>query len=115
MSRLRSNCKVIEVLPSELDEVISVTPAMWLNWRSSGVAMDDAMISGLPPGKLAETEMVGKSTCGNGETGSTLKAIAPVRITPAVSRVVATGRRMKGAEIFMFPPPVAVGWMRRWL
>ena len=109
MSRLRSNCSVIEVLPSELDEVISVTPAMWLNWRSNGVAIEDAVIAGLPPGKPADTEMVGKSTCGKGETGRTLKAIAPTSMMPAVSRVVATGLRMKGAEMFMIPPPVAAG------
>jgi hypothetical protein len=35
---------------------------MWLNWRSKGVAIEDALISGLPPGRLAETEIVGKST-----------------------------------------------------
>jgi hypothetical protein len=35
---------------------------MWLNCRSSGVAMEDALIPGLPPGKLADTEIVGKST-----------------------------------------------------
>src|SRR6202789_4262770 len=104
MLRLRSNCKVIEVLPSELDDVISVMPAMWPNWRSSGVAIDDAIISGLPPGKLACTEMVGKSTCGSGETGSTLKAMAPTSVIPAVSRVVATGRWMNGAEMFIHPP-----------
>ncbi len=57
------------VEPSELDEVISVTPAMRPNWRSSGVAIDEATISGLAPGRLALTEMVGKSTCGSGETG----------------------------------------------
>jgi hypothetical protein len=28
------------------------------------------MISGLAPGKLAETEIVGKSTCGKGDTGN---------------------------------------------
>src|ERR1035441_4973534 len=88
MSRLRSNWRVIEVLPSELDEVISVTPAMWLNWRSSGVAIEEAVMSGLAPGKPAETEIVGKSTCGNGETGRTLKAMAPTSVMPAVNRVV---------------------------
>src|ERR1035441_754366 len=107
MSRLRSNWRVIEVLPSELDEVISVMPAMWLNWRSKGVAIAEAAISGLAPGKLAETEIVGKSTCGKGETGRTLKAMAPTRTMPTVSSVVATGRRIKRAEIFMEPPPVA--------
>ena len=109
MSRLRSNCSVIEVLPSELDEVISVTPAMWLNWRSKGVATEEARMAGLPPGKLAETEMVGKSTCGKGETGRTLNAMAPTSVMPAVSRMVATGRRMNSEEIFTFPPPVLAG------
>ena len=92
MSRLRSNWIVTDVLPSELADVISVTPAMWPNWRSSGVATDDAMISALAPGKLALTEIVGKSTCGNGATGSTLNAMTPAITTPAVSSVVATGR-----------------------
>ena len=69
MLRLRSNCKTTDVEPNELDGVISVTPAMRPNWRSSGVATDEAMVSGLAPGSLAETWMVGKSTCGKGETG----------------------------------------------
>ena len=51
MSRLRSNCSVMPVVPSVLEEVISVTPAMWPNWRSRGVAIEDAMMSGLAPGK----------------------------------------------------------------
>ena len=83
---------VIEVLPSELAEVISVTPAMWPNWRSSGVATDEAIISALAPGKPALTEIVGKSICGKGETGSTLNAMPPAMATPTVSSVVATGR-----------------------
>ena len=60
------------VVPSELCEVISVTPAMWPNCRSSGVATEEAMISALAPGRLALTEMVGKSTWGKGDTGRTL-------------------------------------------
>ena len=48
----------------KLVEVISVTPAMRPNWRSSGVATADAMVSGLAPGSAADTEMVGNSTCG---------------------------------------------------
>ena len=92
MSRLRSNCRVMVVVPSELAEVISVTPAICPNWRSSGVATEEAMMSALPPGRLAPTEMVGKSTCGSGETGSTLKAIAPASAIATVIRVVATGR-----------------------
>jgi hypothetical protein len=82
----------IDVAPRLLEEVISETPAIWPNCRSSGVATDDAIISALPPGRLAFTEIVGKSTCGNGETGSTVNAIAPAMAIATVSSVVATGR-----------------------
>src|SRR6516162_4574647 len=98
MSRPRSNCMVMEVVPRELEEVISVRPAMWPNWRSRGAATEDAMISALAPGRIAATAIVGKSTCGNGETGSTVKATAPAMATATVNSVVATGRRMNGAE-----------------
>src|ERR1700722_14771583 len=94
-------------VPKLLVEVISVTPAMWPNWRSRGVATDEAMISALAPGKLAPTEMVGKSTCGSGETGRTSKAIAPAMAMAIVSNVVATGRWMKGSDTFMTDPLVA--------
>ncbi len=50
---------VIEVLPSELEEFIESMPAMVENWRSSGVATDAAMVSGLAPGSAAFTWMVG--------------------------------------------------------
>jgi hypothetical protein len=59
MLRLRSNCRVMLVEPSELPEVISVTPAMRPSARSSGVATVAAIVSGLAPGRLALTEMVG--------------------------------------------------------
>src|SRR6476661_7893137 len=62
MSRLRSNCSVMLVEPRELDEVISVTPAMRPNWRSSGVATAEAMVSGLAPGRFAPTWIVGNAT-----------------------------------------------------
>src|SRR5580692_2679072 len=68
------------------------------NCRSRGVAIDDAIISGLAPGKLAPTEMVGKSICGSGETGNSRKATAPARAMAAVKSVVATGRWMNGEE-----------------
>src|SRR5580693_2491823 len=96
----------MEVVPRPLLEVISVTPAMWPNWRSSGVATEEAMISALAPGKLALTEMVGKSTCGNGETGRTSKAMAPAMAMAIVSRVVATGRWMNGSDTFIGNPQV---------
>ena len=69
MFRFRSNWSVMFVDPRELVEVISVTPAMRPNWRSSGVATEEAMVSGLAPGSPAETLMVGKSTWGSGDTG----------------------------------------------
>ena len=79
-----------------------MTPAMRPNWRSSGVATEEAIVSGLAPGRPAVTEMVGKSTCGSGETGSSVIGRAPPASASAtVSSVVATGRWMKGAEMFM--------------
>src|SRR5437660_11688835 len=55
MLRLRSNWSTIWVEPSWLVEDISVTPAMRPNWRSSGVATEEAIVSGLAPGRAAET------------------------------------------------------------
>ena len=71
-SRERSNCSVMPTEPVEEDDVISLTPAILENWRSSGVAMAEAMVSGSAPGKLAPTEMTGYSTCGREATGSSL-------------------------------------------
>ena len=61
---------MIWVLPSDDDDVIEEIPAMVDNWRSIGDATDAAMVSGLAPGKLADTLMVGKSTAGSAATGS---------------------------------------------
>src|SRR5260370_31331937 len=69
------------------------------------------MISVPAPGRLAVTEIVGKATGGNGETGSTWNAIAPAMATATVSSVVATGRWMNGAEMFTPAPPVVA---HRW-
>src|SRR5580704_10570124 len=66
--RLRSNSRVIWVLPMEFDEVMELRPAMVENWFSSGVATADAMVSGLAPGRLAVTRRVGKSTLGRSLT-----------------------------------------------
>src|SRR5579871_175185 len=101
MSRLRSNCSVIPVAPSVLADVISLTAAIRPNWRSSGVATADAMVSGLAPGNPALTEIVGKSTCGSGDTGSKRKAAMPDSASAIASNVVATGLRMNGSEIFI--------------
>src|SRR6266542_2262493 len=72
MLRCKSGWIVRFVEPSDEVEVISVIPAMRPNWRSSGGATAEAMVSGLAPGSPAETLIVGNSTCGRGETGRNL-------------------------------------------
>ena len=57
------------VCPSELDDEISVTPAILPSRRSSGAATVVAMVTGSAPGRLAETRMVGSSTTGRLATG----------------------------------------------
>ena len=64
-----------------------------------------AIVSGLAPGTRAETEMVGKSTCGNGATGNKRNATAPSNKIAKVSSVVATGRLIKGWEMLTMPLP----------
>src|SRR5260370_1136679 len=86
------------VEPRPLEEVICVTPAMRLNWRSSGVATAEAMVSGLAPGRPAPTPRVGKSTWGSGATGKKPNATTPERKMAMVISDVARGGRMKGAE-----------------
>src|SRR5208282_2224691 len=104
MFRFKSNCRVTFEDPRLLDEVISVIAAIRTNCRSSGVATEEAMISGLAPGKPADAETVGKSTWGSGDTGSKRKATVPARNTAMTRSVVAIGLRMKGSEIFMAYP-----------
>src|SRR5437660_11984853 len=59
MSRPRSNCSVMLLLPVPLDEVIQSRPAIVVNWRSSGLATDDAIVVGSPPGRFPKTFSVG--------------------------------------------------------
>ena len=59
------------------------------------------MVSGLAPGKFAETWIVGNSTDGRAATGSKRKATAPTSARAIVRSVVATGLLMKGAAMFM--------------
>ena len=70
MSRSSVNCSVIEVTPSAFVEVIVSSPAIVENCRSSGSATDEAIVSGLAPGRPALTWIVGKSTLGRSLTGS---------------------------------------------
>ena len=70
MLRLRSNCRVMFVWPSELTELIDVRPAIAENCFSRGNATEVAIVSGLAPGRPAWTWMVGKSMTGRSLTGS---------------------------------------------
>ena len=101
IGRLRSNCSVICDEPMPLVEVICARPAMSENCRSSGCATFDAIVSGLAPGRLAETWIVGKSTCGSGATGSSGNVAAPTSSSASASSVVPIGRLMNAAETFM--------------
>ncbi len=92
----------MEVLPVLLVLVSSDTPGISPRRRSSGAAMLAAMVSGSAPGRPAKTTMVGMSTLGNGATGRKRTATIPVSRMPTASRIVATGRRMKGAEKFIY-------------
>jgi len=69
------------------------------NCRYSGVATDDAIVSGLAPGKFALMPMTGKSTLGNEATGKMEYATEPAISRASDSSDVATGRRMKSAEM----------------
>ncbi len=55
ISRLRSNCRTIWVLPAALEEVIEVTCGTAAKARSNGVAIEEAMVSALAPESLAVT------------------------------------------------------------
>ncbi len=57
--RSSANWMLIIVRPCELVEFIDSMPAMVASWRSIGVATDEAMVSGLAPGRAAMTWRVG--------------------------------------------------------
>ncbi len=57
------------VLPTAEVEVISVTPGICPSRRSSGAAIEFAIVSGSAPGRAAKTTMVGISTLGSAATG----------------------------------------------
>ncbi len=59
------------------------------------------MVSGLAPGTVAVTEIVGKSTCGSGASGKSGNTTMPSTASAAVNSEVAIGRRMNGSEKFM--------------
>src|SRR5512142_857927 len=77
MLRSSENWIVIEHEPSVDVDVMLSMPAIVENCFSSGVATADAIVSGLAPGKLAFTVIVGKSTVGRSLTGSRPYALMP--------------------------------------
>src|SRR5262249_58553830 len=97
MLRSRVNWMVMFVTPRALVDVIESMPAIVVNWRSSGVATAEAIVSGVAPGKFAMTWIVGKSTFGRSLTGSFWYAMTPKMSTAAISSVVRTGRRMNSS------------------
>src|SRR5262252_5028833 len=101
MSRLRSNCSVIWLIPNELDEVMICSAGICPKLRSSGAVTSEAITSGLAPGSCVVTWMVGKSTCGSDDTGSHRYPRMPPSMTATPSSEVAIGRWMKGAETLM--------------
>ena len=70
MLRSSENWIVIDVEPLVDCDVIESMPAIVENCFSSGVATADAIVSGLAPGRLADTWIVGKSMLGSAFTGS---------------------------------------------
>ena len=54
-SVVRLKRRVNSEAPPELLELISVRPAIWPNWLSSGAVTDEVMISGLAPGYRVTT------------------------------------------------------------
>src|ERR1041385_9566540 len=61
-------------------------------------ATDAAIVSALAPGSVAVTAMVGKSTRGSAETGSSRKPTTPKAMIESVISVVITGRRIHSSD-----------------
>src|SRR6516225_2036849 len=107
MSRLRSNCKVIWLIPYALVDTMLVSDGMRPNCRSSDAVRSEAVVSGLAPGSWVVTSMVGKSTWGKAETGSNQYPSAPVINAATPSSDVATGRRMNGPDTLIAWGPLS--------
>ena len=110
ISRLRSNCSTIELLPSVLVALISLTPGMVSNCLTSGVVTDVAMVCGEAPDSDEETLIVGKSTFGRAATGSRRKPASPASTRPMARSVVATGRLIQKFGIIGRQPFPAEYW-----
>src|SRR5262249_14146283 len=69
MLRPMLNCRRMLVEPSELVEVIWLTPAICPSLRSSGAATVAAITEGSAPGRDANTRITGKATWGTEAAG----------------------------------------------
>src|ERR1700712_5186233 len=95
----------IAVVPGDGVEDIDEMRAMVESWRSIGPATEAAMVSALAPGSVAVTAMVGKSTLGSAETGSSRNPNTPKAMIDAVMSVVMTGRRIHSSDRVMDQAP----------
>jgi hypothetical protein len=77
MFRFRSNCRVMLVDPQAARRGHLGDRRDAAKLPLQRVATEEAMVSGLAPGNDADTDMVGKSTCGSGDTGRIRKATMP--------------------------------------
>src|SRR5690625_962166 len=84
----------MRVEPSDLREVICANPEMAPKDCSNGVATLEAMVSGLAPGKLDVTVIMGKSICGTGATCKKLSAGVPTAVMVKHDWVRASGRKI---------------------
>jgi hypothetical protein len=80
---------------------MELMPSIVENWRSKGVATEEAIVSGLAPGRLAVIKRVGKSTFGSSLTGKSLYPKIPNIRIPNITRVVMTNRLMKISDMFI--------------
>src|SRR5260221_11446949 len=101
MFRFRSNWRTMLVKPPVLVELIELRPEIDENAFSSGSATVDATVSGLAPGRAADTWTVGKSTVGRSLNGRSRYAIAPKTMMPSITNVVVIGRSMEKEEMFI--------------
>ncbi len=105
MSRLGSNSSEICVSPWMLVELLVTRPGMEENCFSSGVATDEAMLSGLAPARLAPTWIVGVSYLGSAEIGKFAQQITPATTALIQNSRVAIGRWRQAWEMFIEPLP----------
>jgi len=101
MLRLRSNCTVIELLPSVLERSLRPARDLWIGARCARSPDDASVLAGTASGKLS-VHLDGRE-CDLRQWRDRQKRIsdAPIIRMPAMSRRVAIGRRMNGVEMGM--------------